>query len=269
MAPLFASSLRGAALCAVAVAVLGRPAAGQMATPVPTPVPTVAPSPAPSVAPYTPGLSARAHGVITLVGPTKTVTVSVELAMAERPNLVRVDLLSLKSDSMPLPAIVLTAIFDRRANTITLWSPLTKRYHTQPFLPQPSPTARPRATPPPASRPQSLLSTLDVLAITIKMTGHTLTAGVPTTGLSFDMQVAKKGEAVPTHIVATTQIVDSSVVFPMTIDASIEPGNSSQKASLTYAVDELTRGLPPLSRFTVPAGYMPTDSIGGVILHGH
>jgi hypothetical protein len=269
MAPLLASTLRGAAVCAVALAALGRPAAGEMPTPVPTPMSTAAPSPTPSLAPYQPGLSAHAHGMITLVGQNKTVTASVDLAMAERPNLIRVDILSVKSDAMPLPPIMLTAVFDRRVNTVTVWSPLTKRYHVQTFLPQPTPTVNPKATPPPMVRPTSLLSMLDVLAITIKMTGHTITAGVPTTGLSFDLQVAKKGEAAPTHVVATIQIVDNSVMFPMTIDASIEPGNSPQRASLAYAVDELTRGLPPLSRFTVPHGYMPTDSIGGVILHVH
>jgi len=204
----------------------------------------------------------------------RTITGSVQLGVAERPGLIRIDLLSLKTDAMPIPPIHLSAVVDRRANTLTLWNDLTKKYYAQAFLPHaaastssPTPSPTPSASlSPPAISP---FANLDVLSITVKMTGHTVTNGVATTGLAFDLEVEKKGDTAPIHVVADAQIVDASAGVPMSLNVSVEREGSPNKANLTYAVDDLTRGLPPIARFKVPAGYTKSTSLWSVIMRGH
>jgi hypothetical protein len=100
------------------------------------------------------------------------------------------------------------------------------------------------------------------------MTGHTTTAGLPTTGLAFDFQVQGRNDRAPTHVTANTQLADDFAAFPMTIDASAEPGSGTFNARLSYAVDDLTRGLPAASMFVVPAGYTKVDSPFQVLFAG-
>jgi hypothetical protein len=216
MRPHLAAALRALVLFGVtagpAVAQTTPPPAAA-GTPAPTPVSSAMPSPVVTrpPAPLPPGLRARAHAVVTVTGPStgtappRTLTISIGLAVATRPNLVRVDVLSLKSDVAALPDLHFTAVLDRRANRVTLWNDAVKRYYLLTFLPQAAPTPAPRGSPTPVPRAVSPLSGLDILAIAITMTGHTVTNGVPTTGLSFDLRVAKKGQAVPVHVTATTQ----------------------------------------------------------------
>jgi hypothetical protein len=234
---------------------------------------TAPPSPAPS----TPqAFAARAHADVAVVAQDKTMTGSAQFAVAQRDRLIRIDLLSIKSDTMPIPPIRVTVVIDRGANTISAWSDATKLYHVQAFLPRstpkpgasPKPSASPkaRASSPPAPLGASPFSKLDVLALTVKLTGHTTTAGVPTTGLSFDLQVAKKGDSVPMHVTATSQLADEYAAFPMTLDVSLEPGGTAPvQGKLGYAVDELTHDLPPLTRFAIPRGYADAGSLLGVI----
>jgi hypothetical protein len=72
----------------------------------------------------------------------------------------------------------------------------------------------------------------------------------------------------PTHVTATTQLADEFAAFPMTIDASAEPGSGSFDGKFSYAVDDLTRGLPPATQFTVPAGYTKASSLFSVLFGG-
>src|SRR5260370_21361929 len=114
-----------------------------------------------------------------------------------RANLTRVDVLSVKSDAMTLPPITVSLVIDRTAHTIAVWNDVTKLYHVQSFLPSASASASPKASPTPkasgvpraAPQAASPLGNLDVFAMTMTLTGHTTTAGVPTTGMSFDLQV--------------------------------------------------------------------------------
>jgi hypothetical protein len=253
------------ALCAV-----GRPADAQTPAASPTPAPTPA------------GFTAHAHANVTVVTASGTYGGTAQLGMAQRANQTRIDVLSVKSDSLPVPPIAVTVVIDRGANTLTAWSDTTKLYRVQPFLPRslagatsrPSPTPRlspaPRAsaTPRPVSRGTSPFAKLDVLSVTLKLIGHTTTAGVPTTGLSFDLQVQNKGDKTPTHVTATTQLADEYAVFPMTVDISVDPGTAPFSAKLAYAVDDLTRGMPPATSFSIPAGYREAPSLLGVIFPG-
>jgi len=86
--------------------------------------------------------------------------------------------------------------------------------------------------------------------------------------LAFDLQVQGHNDRMPTHVTATTQLADDFAAFPMTIDASAEPGSGSFSGKLSYAVDDLPRGLPPAAQFTVPAGYTKASSLFAVLFGG-
>jgi hypothetical protein len=229
-------------------------------------------SPAPT-APASAGFAAHAHANVTVVVQGATYTGSAQLGVAQRAGLTRVDVLSLRSDSFPVPPITVTVVIDRRANTLTAWSDATKLYRVQPFVPAPArsatprprATSRPTATPSPAVRGTSPFAKLDVLEVSLKLTGHTTTAGLPTTGLAFDLQVRNKGEQATSHVAATAQIADDYIAFPVTLDLSLEPGAAPFGAKLSYAVDDLTNTVPPPSRFAIPAGYTEASSLMSVI----
>ena len=236
------------------------------------------PKPSPSPAPTLVAFSAHAHANVTVVTQGNTFSGSLQLGVAQRTNLIRVDILSVKSDTIPIPPLTVTAVIDRGANTLTVWNDATKQYRMQPFLPRaaasasPSPSPSPRASasprPGPFPRGRSPFADLDVLSLMLKMTGHTTTSGLPTTGLSFDLQVQRKADKMPSHVVATTQLADDFPVFPMTLDVSVEPGMAPLNAKLSYAVDDLTRTAPPLERFKVPAGYTEAPSLLAVLFPG-
>jgi hypothetical protein len=240
---------------------LGSAAGAQTTNASPTPAPTPV------------GFSAHAHANVTVVAQGTTYTGAVQLAVAQRTGLTRVDVLSLKSDSFPVPPITATVVIDRRANTLTVWSDTTKQYRIQPFVPRPaasatppaSATARPSASPRPAARGTSPFSKLDVLSVTLRLTGHTTTAGLATTGLAFDLLVRNKGDQATSHVAATAQVADDFAAFPVTLDVSLEPGAAPFGAKLSYAVDDLTRGMPAMARFQVPAGYTEASSLMSAI----
>jgi hypothetical protein len=247
-------------LCVVPLAGLALPAGAQT------------PSPAPSPSPL--AFAARAHADVTIDAQGRTMTGDAQLGLSMRANLTRVDVLSVQSDAMTLPPITVSLVIDRTAHTITAWNDVTKLYHVQSFLPSGPASASPKASPTPkassvpraAPRAVSPFGNLDVFAMTIKLTGHTTTGGVPTTGMSFDLQVAKKGETVPSHVTAMAQLADEYAAFPMSIQISVEPAAAQFHANVAYVVDSLTHDLPPLTRFEVPSGYADAGSLVGVIL---
>jgi hypothetical protein len=233
------------------------------------------PSPAPSPVPTPVAFSAHAHANATFVMQSGTYSGTVQLGMAQRANLTRIDVISIKSDTFPVPPISVTVVVDRTARKMTAWSDATKLYHVQSLLPgalpsiAPRPTGSPSASPSP--RPQggtSPFSKLEVFEVTMKLIGHTATLGVPTTGMSFDMQVRNRGDKATSHVTATTQLADEFAAFPMSFDVSVEPGAAPLSAKISYAVDELTRDVPPAARFTVPAGYTEAPSLIGIIFPG-
>ncbi len=234
---------------------------------------TPRPSPSPVSTPV--AFTAHAHGNATVITQGGTFGGTVRLGVAHRDNLIRVDVIEVKSDQFPLPPISVSAVIDRGTNTITMWNDTTRQYRRQSFIPsfgrpspQPSAAPRPSASPRPARaarRGGSPIANLDVLSLTVKLTGHGTTSGLPTTGMSLDFQVQGKGAATAAHVSATTQLADEFPFFPMTLDVTIEPGAPGLNAKVAYAVDDLTRELPPAARFTVPAGYTEARSFGELI----
>jgi len=240
-----------------AVVALGSAAGAQSGTPRPAP-----PNPSPTPLAFT----ARAHASITVVTNDRTITGSAVLGMSQRANLTRVELISVKTDAVPLPPISATFVVDRSARTVTAWSDATKRYYVSRMSPSPS------AGPTPTPKPQGLfvgtsfLAGLDVMDVSVKLTGHTTTAGIATSGLAIDAHFAKKGSLNVVHATGTTQLADEYGAFPLTIDLSLDPGGS-QSLKLSYAVDELTRAVPAAAGFRVPVGYTKATSMMGVVLN--
>ncbi|GAC1659220.1 MAG: hypothetical protein NVS4B13_03460 [Candidatus Elarobacter sp.] len=234
------------------------------------------PEPSPSPAPTAVAFSAHAHASIIVVTQNGTFSGTALLGLAQHANQTRIDLLSIKSDALPIPPISLTVVIDRGANTLTAWSDTTRRYRVQPFLPRaavrttppPNATPRPSATPRPPQGGTSPLSRLEVFAVTIKLTGHTTTIGIPSTGLAFDLQVRNTGDKALSHVTAATQMADEFPAFPLTLDVSVEPGAAPFSAKLAYAVDDVARGAEATTRFDVPAGYTEASSLLGVIFLG-
>jgi hypothetical protein len=227
------------------------------------------PSSSPSTVPTPVAFSAHAHCNATFTMQSGTHSGTVQLGMAHRANLTRIDVLSIKSDSFPVPPISVTVVVDQTARKLTAWSDATKLYYVQSLVPpalasaSPRPSASPRATV--AGSP---FSKLDVFEVTMKLIGHTTTLGLPTTGMSFDMQVRKTGDTATSHVAATTQLADDFNAFPMTFDLSVEPGAAPFNAKVSYVVDDLTRDVPPATRFQVPAGYGKASSLFGVVFSG-
>ena len=252
---------RVTAFAILALAGAGSAASAQTAKPTPTPAPTPI------------GFSAQAHANVTVVAQSNTFTGSAQFIVAQRAELMRIDLLSVKSDSFPVPPLNLTAVIDRRANTLTLWNDATKQYRVQPFIPRAAASAKPRPstspqvspTPRPSAPRTSPFSKLEVLEASLRLTGHTTTAGLPTTGFAFDLQVKNTGDAATSRITATTQLADDFVAFPMTIDIAIEPGMVPFSAKMAYAVDDVSRSAPAMTRFRIPAGYTEAPSLLNVV----
>ncbi|HEV2736979.1 MAG TPA: hypothetical protein VGU66_00225 [Candidatus Elarobacter sp.] len=242
--------------CAILTALAAGHTAGAQ-TPKPSPTPVATPV----------AFTAHAHATVTVATASATFGGSVQFAVAQRTNLTRIDVISVKSDTIPIPPIGVTAVIDRTANTLTVWNDVTKQYRVQPFIPRAatSPTPRPSASPAPPRRRTSPFADLQVLELTMKLTGHTTTLGLPTTGFSYDLQVQRKADKAPLHVTATTQLADEFFIFPMSFDAAVTPGSSPTGAKISYAVDDITRETPPLARFAIPAGYTEAGSLLEVI----
>lgn len=242
---------------AFALGVLGSAANAQTRTPAPA-----APSPSPTPLAFT----VRAHANVTIVTTDRTITGSAVLGVSQRANLTRVDIVSVQTDAIPLPPISGTFVIDRSAKTVTGWSAATKQYYVQRMAPAPSPGPTPTPKPQGLFTGTSFLAGLDVMDLSAKLTGHTTTAGLPTSGLAIDAHFAKKGSLTVIHATATTQLADDYGGFPMTVDVTLDPGGS-QSLKLSYAVDELTRALPAAAGFHVPTGYTKATSMLGVLIH--
>jgi hypothetical protein len=244
-------SCRRLIVLAIPAAIVAFPAAVWAATPTPAPTPA--------------GFRAHAHATVTVNSPNGIVTANVAAVMEQRASLTRVDILSVKSDTMPLPPIAFSVVADQTARTITIWNDVSKRYYVQVIA---APIPAPSATPKPASSTPfiSPFAGLDIFSMSFKLTGHTVTNGVATTGLAADLLFAKKGETATTHVAADAQIVDDFAFVPMTFNLSVEPAGGTSSFAMQFAVDDLLRGAPPPSTFAVPTGYTKARNVLEVIM---
>lgn len=234
-------------------------AAGQTATPSP------AASPRPSPAAFI----ARAHADVSVTrNSDSTVGARADAAIYQRGNLTRIDLLSLTASALPIPPLHFTAVLDGRARTVTLWNDQTRRYFVAHVNVGATPTPAPKATNAPGwlFDRRSPFADLDVLEFDLKMTGHTTTAGIPTTGFSTDLTVRKKGSTAPVRITGTAQLSDDYGGFPMAISLAFASAQGANKLSIDYAIDALNLTPPPASAFRLPRGYTKASSPFGVIL---
>ncbi len=157
-----------------------------------------------------------------------------QLAVANRDLTTRVDVLRLSSDAFPVPNFTATVLVDHRANTATIWSAVTHRYYVQRFVPGADAERRfrNRARPPSAvPRPAggSPLKNLDVLSMSVKLTGHGKTVGVATTGSRARLRARRARRArAGAPYEATVQLADDYPFFPMAFDATIDAGTGTQ-----------------------------------------
>ncbi|MBV9409061.1 MAG: hypothetical protein JO164_09560, partial [Candidatus Eremiobacteraeota bacterium] len=87
----------GATVLLVAAVATGSRAQDASPSPVPSPSAAASATPAPALI----GFTARAHANATFVTPNATYNGVVTLGLAQRANLIRVDLLSFKADALP------------------------------------------------------------------------------------------------------------------------------------------------------------------------
>ena len=242
----------------VALVAIGSIAAAQ------TPAPKPRATPRPTATPL--AFTARGHAEISLVMADRQVSGTAELGMSQRANLTRFAVLSVHSDAFPLPPVNLTVVIDRTARSATVWSSVTKHFYVQHFTVSSGPGPTPAPAPFPLFVGHSPFANLDVLDLRMRLTGHGTTADIATTGLEFEAHFAKKGSTNLAHVRATTDLADEYGGFPMAVELSFDTSGSTQTAKLSYAVDSLTRALPDIAGFRVPAGYTRATSILAVVL---
>jgi hypothetical protein len=234
------------------------------AAPTPAPKPRATPRATPTPLAFT----ARGHADISLSFGDRDVSGTAELGMSQRANLTRFDVISVHSDALPLPPITLTVVIDRTARIATVWSGMTKQFYVQRFTVSPGPGPTPKPSPFPLFVGRSPFANLDVLDMRMRLTGHGTTADIATTGLEFEAHFANKGSNKIAHVTATTQLADEYGGFPMAIELGFDSTGSTQTAKMSYGVDSLTRAVPNLAGFLVPAGYTRASSVLAVILTG-
>jgi molybdate transport system substrate-binding protein len=218
----------------------------------------VAQGPPPLPTPTPLAFSAHAHATFTANSSSRALSGTLRLAIAQRGNLARVDILSVTGMPLPIPLLQMAFVVDRTARTVTVWSDTTKRYHVQPF-PVSAPMASPSQTWP--------LSSVELFAFSMNLVGHATTMGFRTTDFAFDVKTRTKGQTVTTHITGAMNLADDFQGFPITADLSVGAGTSPSRMKLVFAVDDLKHELPPGDPFAVPAGYTQSSSLLDVLMH--
>jgi hypothetical protein len=227
---------------------------------------------APASAPPSPepaGFSGRAHITLRIPSQGSTVTAGAGVAVSQREQLTRIDLLSVDASALPIRIPPLTCVIDRRANTITVWNDAAHLYHTQSFLPAAfggsgRPTPAPDASPRQSRAERSMLADLDVLTFNLRLTGHARTAGIASTGLAFDAKARQRGKTAIVHLSGTMQIANDSALFPVAFQAQVSV-NSLAPSRVSYLVDAFERHPPPPETFVVPSGYREAATFGEVL----
>jgi hypothetical protein len=176
-----------------------------------------------------------------------------------------------------LPPGGFTVVFDRTANTLTIWSSARRMYYTQSMkalraranggatpTPGPSPTGPDLAT---AFRALSGLRDDKTFTMSISLTGHTALFGHPVSNLHYELiqtPLATSGSSTDIHgELALAEDLDS---FPVKFTASVAV-KSIPISSLSLEFTELAKRLPPASDFAPPPDYTKATSIGDVMGH--
>ena len=219
------------------------------------------------------GFSARAHLTIAFAMRGAKQSVAVRVAITQRNDLTRVDLVAFEVPGLSIKTAPMTFVIDRRANTITAWNDTTHVYYTQSFLPrslgggaaQPSPA--PSSTTAPDTRPaRSVLAGLDLLTMDVRLTGHSVVGGIASTGLKLNAKIRRHGATAVSHVTASMAVADDFAFFPVALQAQLVGTGPSAGPSLTYAVDAFSRDVPAASGFALPDGYALATSLLRVVM---
>ena len=214
--------------------------------------------------------SSRAHININVPIQTSTIYAGARLAVSQRDQRTRIDLLSVDAAILPIRIPQLTFVIDRRANTVTGWNDFAHVYYTQSFLPSSlggvSRSARvPDLSNVPSRLEHSPLANLDLLTFNMRLTGHNTVAGVASSGLAFDAKIRQREKTAITHVTGTVQLADEFAFFPAAVQARIQRGDLPRAAVFAYTLDAFDRGAPPAETFEVPNGYSEATSMIGVL----
>lgn len=222
--------------------------------------------------------------VRTTLGGTE-ITVGGDVALEERGDLLRLDLLSLAIpgtdptlsaavSTQLFPAGGFTVVFDRSARTYTVWSPSKRNYYA-------SAAGQTSASPSPAPSPNAATalgaasdlfgafafakSLKDDAAFSASLTlaGHGTVNGHPATGVDYAYsRTTKGGDATEFH--GRLQLADDLDAVPVQITASGH-AKSLPQSSLRLDLTSLAKIAVPASDFQVPPGYARATDIGQVL----
>jgi hypothetical protein len=213
------------------------------------------------------------------------ITFGGDIALEERGDLLRFDLLSLAIpgtdptlsaalSTQLFPQGGFTVVFDRSARTYTVWSPSKHKYYT-------GGPAQSNASPAPAPAPNAATaigaagdlfnafafakSLKDDAAFnaTLTLAGHGPVNGHPATGIDYEFsRTTKSGESTEFH--GRLQLADDLDSVPVQITVSAH-GKSLPQSSLRLDLTSLAKTPVPAGDFQVPAGYARVAEIAQVL----
>jgi hypothetical protein len=180
----------------------------------------------------------------------------------------RFDIRSVDAPVSPFRFDGLTILVDGHAQQVTVWNSVSQTYFTQSLVPgltaspASTPTPRPSARP---SRPErSPIADLDLLALDIRLGERRLVLGMPSTGLTMDARVRRRGTSSVMRLTGSTQIADTYAFFPLTVALTASRDNVAV-LRLAYGVDAYQPAVPPDADFAIPDGYRLAPNVFAVI----
>ncbi len=221
--------------------------------------------------------------VQTAVAGIDKLTVGGDIALEERGQLIRLDVLSLAIPGQDavvsavlgtqlFPPGGFTVVYDRAAATYTVWSNARRAYYSNAT----ARTAKPSATAPPLGdaigaagdlfAPLAFAKGLrDDTAFTasVSLVGHGTVNGHPATGVDYQYaRTTRAGEKTDVH--GRLQLADDLDDVPVQITASVKL-KSIPQSSLRLDLTSIAKQSPSEGDFVVPAGYTRTADLGGVL----
>jgi len=222
--------------------------------------------------------------VQTAVGGVDKFTVGGDIALEQRGELLRLDVVSLglPGANSTLSSVLGTQlfppggfslVFDRKAATYTLWSTAKRTYYTS--TPQ---AGAPKASASPAPLGDAIGAAGNLFAplafaktfrndasftASLTLVGHGQVNGHPATGLDYQYaRMTKTGERTDVH--GRLQLADDLDEIPVQITASIK-SKTIPESSLRLDLTSLAKQTPNEGDFMVPSGFVRTSDLGSVL----
>jgi hypothetical protein len=219
----------------------------------------------------------------TTIGGTDKLTVGGNIALEERGQQLRIDILSLgiPGAGSTINALMTTELFppggftivyDRKSQAYSVWSNAKQRYYSNASSTAPETSSPVGAVGAAVAAGGNLFSAFSfarslkddsAFTVSLGLAGHSTVNGHPATGLNFQYaRTTKGGDAIDLH--GTFQIADDLDGVPVEITAA---GHSKSIPPSAFRLDftTLQKATPPDEDFEVPAGYSRVNNLGEVI----